>query len=113
MTHFTAALVFCAAYMLFMASLLFLHWWPSRPGLPDPEVGQIWRCAFNGERMRVSDVHVHTSGSVFVTCTDWIPERHWCGQGPSWGLGEHYSIGLAQWRRHLRSERRDLVGKED
>jgi hypothetical protein len=76
---------------------------------PDPQVGQVWRCTRNGEFMRVADVHTHTSGTVFVTCTYWTT-RTWGGLEPDWGIGDSYAVGLSNWRARLREESRQFCG---
>jgi hypothetical protein len=77
---------------------------------PDPVVGQVWRCARNNEFMRVSNVHVHTSGTVFISCHTWNTGHSWGPEG--WGMGDNYAMGLGEWRRRLREERRMLMGHE-
>jgi hypothetical protein len=75
---------------------------------PDPVAGQLWRCGWNGEVMRVQEVHIHTSGTPFVFVETWHPDR-WCGLPPGWGIGCNYAIGLDMWRRKLKEERRKLL----
>ncbi len=78
-----------------------------------PEVGQVWVCGWNGEGMRVCDVTIHRSGTVFVTCQDWQPAGQSWGRDATWGVPYPYATGLDQWRRSLRAERRTLVPLDD
>lgn len=74
------------------------------PATVNPVVGEVWMSENNGDREMVAAVEVSAEGATFVTVRGWIPEGHWCGAGPCWGVGMTFL--LSEWRRHLRDQRR-------
>jgi hypothetical protein len=58
--------------------------------------------------MRICDVHIHTSGTWFITVQNWSNGERWGSMG--WGIGQAYAIGLGQWRAALRAEKREFIG---
>jgi hypothetical protein len=66
---------------------------------PPPEVGQVWRSGHSKRRMRVSRVLVTDSGDLLIHTE---PELG----GGGWGMGGLYAMGLSDWKRSLKRERR-------
>lgn len=69
-----------------------------------PEVGQRWRCGYNGSGFLVVEIRIGDTGWMFITVRG---ER---GDG-RYSLPREYALGLANWRRHMRKERRTLLDR--
>jgi hypothetical protein len=70
---------------------------------PDPEAGQVWRSGFSGRLMKVDDVHVTDCGTPII----YVAHEH-ADALDGWLIAMHYCVGLDEWRRRLREERRVL-----
>lgn len=77
---------------------------------PDPVIGQIWRSKHSGKRIRVCGVETCDRGYLYISVQHEATYFNVYGGSydTRFGIGDHYAIGLDEWRQRLRAEARIL-----
>lgn len=79
--------------------------------VPAPEVGQVYVSGNNGQKIKITDVHVSLTGHMSISICRWRDGRNYrgvpiCG----WGMPDSFAEGLSDWRRQFRACGLRLVG---